>query len=221
MQHIVKIIEKSWLTHDVLCLRLERPLDYSFYAGQAIEVSLENPRFQGENAPFTLTGLSSEKYLELILKVYAGHNGMTLEISKLKQGDQLMIGDAWDSYKNLGPGMFIAGGTGITPCVALLRQLNVENRVSGSKLLFANKTEKDILLFEELCQMLGQNFINILSREKKNNFLYGHINLEVLKDQISKPNQPFYICGPGNFAEQIRDQLLELGIDKDMINISY
>ncbi|BBE20142.1 ferredoxin reductase [Aquipluma nitroreducens] len=221
MQHIVKIIEKSWLTHDVLCLRLERPLDYSFYAGQAIEVSLENPRFQGENAPFTLTGLSSEKYLELILKVYAGHNGMTLEISKLKQGDQLMIGDAWDSYKNLGPGMFIAGGTGITPCVALLRQLNVENRVSGSKLLFANKTEKDILLFEELCQMLGQNFINILSREKKNNFLYGHINLEVLKNQISKPNQPFYICGPGNFAEQIRDQLLELGIHKDMINISY
>lgn len=221
MQHTVKIIEKSWLTHDVTCLRLERPLNYSFYAGQAIEVSLENPRFQGENAPFTLTGLSSEKYLELILKVYAGHNGMTLEISKLKQGDQLMIGDAWDSYKNLGPGMFIAGGTGITPCVALLRQLNAENRISNSKLFFANKTEKDIFLYEELSLMLGKNFINILSREKKNNFLYGHINPEILKDQISRPNQPFYICGPGNFAEQIRDQLLELGIDKDMINISY
>lgn len=221
MQHTVKIIEKSWITHDVICLRLEKPLNYSFYAGQAIEVSLENPRFQGENAPFTLTGLSSEKYLELIFKVYAEHEGMTLEISKLMEGDQLMIGDAWDSYKNLGPGMFIAGGTGITPCVALLRQLNVENRLSDSKLLFANKTEKDILLFEELCQMLGQNFINILSREKKNNFLYGHINPEILKNQISRPNQPFYICGPGNFDEQIRDQLLELGIDKDMINISY
>lgn len=107
MQHTVKIIEKSWITHDVICLRLEKPLNYSFYAGQAIEVSLENPRFQGENAPFTLTGLSSEKYLELIFKVYAEHEGMTLEISKLMEGDQLMIGDAWDSYKNLGPGMFI------------------------------------------------------------------------------------------------------------------
>ena len=157
MQHIVKIIEKSWLTHDVICLRLERPLNYSFYAGQAIEVSLENPRFQGENAPFTLTALSSEKYLELILKVYAAHKGLTLEISKLMQGDKLIIGDAWDSYKNLGPGMFIAGGTGVTPCFALLRQLNFENRLANSKLLFANKTEKDILLFEELSQMLGQN----------------------------------------------------------------
>lgn len=221
MQHITKIIEKSWLTHDVICLRLERPLNYSFHAGQAIEVSLENPRFQGENAPFTLTGLSSEKYLELILKVYAGHNGMTLEISKLMPGDKLIIGDAWDSYKNLGPGMFIAGGTGLTPCLALLRQLNFENRLADSKLLFANKTEKDILLFEELSQMLEQNFINILSREKKNNFLYGHINPEVLKDQIARPDQPFYICGPGSFAEQIRDQLLELGIDKDMINTGY
>ena len=221
MQYAVKIIEKSWLTHDVLHLKLERPLNYSFHAGQAIEVSLENLRFQGENAPFTLTGLSSEKYLELILKVYAGHNGMTLEISKLKEGDKLIIGDAWDSYKNLGPGLFIAGGTGITPFVAILRQLNVENRVAGSKLLFANKTEKDIFLQQELSQMLGKNFINILSREKKDNFLYGHINTQILKDQISKVNQPFYICGPGNFAEQIRDQLLELGIDKDMIIISY
>ena len=221
MQYAVKIIEKSWLTHDVLHLKLERPLNYSFHAGQAIEVSLENPRFQGDNAPFTLTGLSSETYLELILKVYAEHNGMTLEISKLKEDDGLIIGDAWDSYKNLGPGLFIAGGTGITPFVAILRQLNVENRIAGSKLLFANKTEKDIFLQEELSQMLGKNFINILSRERKHNFLYGHINPEILKDQISRPNQPFYICGPDNFAEQIRDQLLELGVDKDLIIISY
>lgn len=221
MQHTTKIIEKSWLTHDVIRLRLERPMNYSFDAGQAIEVSLENPRFQGENAPFTLTCLSSEKYLELILKVYAEHNGTTLEISKLKEGDGLIIGDAWDSFKNLGPGLFIAGGTGITPFVAILRQLNVENRVAGSKLLFANKTEKDIFLQEELSQMLGKNFINILSREKKDNLLYGHINPEILKDQISRADQPFYICGPGNFAEQIRDQLLDLGIDKDMIIISY
>ena len=221
MQHTTKIIEKSWLTHEVICLRLERPFKYSFKAGQAIEVSLENPRFQGEDAPFTLTGLSSEKYLELILKVYTEHNGMTLEISKLKVGDGLIIGDAWDSYKNLGPGFFIAGGTGITPFVAILRQLNVENRLSDSKLLFANKTEQDIFLQQELTQMLGKNFINILSRQKKDNFLYGHINSQILKDQISRPNQTFYICGPGNFAEQIRDQLLELGIDKDMIIISY
>ena len=88
-----------------------------------------------------------------------------------------------------------------------------------SKLLFANKDQKDIFLYEELSLMLRTNFINILSREKKDNFLYGHINPKILKDQISRPNQPFYICGPGNFAEQIRDQLLELGIDKDMINI--
>lgn len=221
MLHSVKIIEKSRLTHDVLCLRLERPPNYQFYAGQAIEVSLGNLRFQGENAPFTLTGLSSKKYLELILRVYDEHNGMTLEISKLNEGDHLLIGNAWDSYKNMGPGMFIAGGTGVTPCVAILRQLNVENRLADSKLLFINKTQMDILLYEELRLMLRTNFINILSREKKDNFLYGHINPEILKDQISRSKQPFYICGPGNFAEQISDQLLELGIDKDLINISY
>ena len=170
MQHTTKIIEKSWLTHDVIRLRLERPMNYSFDAGQAIEVSLENPRFQGENAPFTLTGLSSETYLELILKVYAEHNGMTLEISKLKEGDRLIISDAWDSYKNLGPGLFIAGGTGITPFVAILRQLNVENRVAGSKLLLPTKPKRIFFFSKSLARCLGKTLLTFYRARKKTIF---------------------------------------------------
>lgn len=121
----------------------------------------------------------------------------------------------------MGAGMFIAGGTGVTPFIALLRQHKVTDRLSESKMLFANQTAEDIFLYEEFSRMLGKNFVNILSREKTERFLFGHIDSYILKSQIENQKQPFYICGPDNFAEQIRGLLLELSIDKDLINIGY
>src|SRR4030042_6521588 len=159
MTHTVRIIHKNWLTHDVMLLTIEKPDSYSFNAGQAVEATIDYPRFRGEQAPFTLTSLNSDEFLELIIKVYAGHDGMTLAISKLEEGDKLMISDPWDSFKNRGPGVFIAGGTGVTPFIAILRQLKAEGKISDSLLIFSNKTEKDIILYDELSRMLGKSFI--------------------------------------------------------------
>ena len=219
MTHTVRIVHKNWLTHDVMRLTIEKPESYSFTAGQAIEATIDHPRFRGEQAPFTLTSLNRDKFLELIIKVYTGHNGMTLAISKLEEGDTLIITDPWDSFINRGPGVFIAGGTGITPFIAILRQLQAEERLPGSLLILSNKTEKDIILYDELSRMLGKSFINILTREKKENYMFGRIDLKCLKDHITDYNRPFYICGPGNFVIQIRNQLYELGINKDLVNI--
>src|SRR4030043_2298132 len=158
MTHIVRIIQKNWLTHDVMQIKLEKPPYFTYYAGQAIEVTIDNPRFHGEQSPFTLTSLRSDAFLELIFKVYSDHDGMTLGISNLKEGNTFIISDPWDSYKNLGPGVFIAGGTGIKPYIAILRQLKAEGRETRSLLFFYNKTEKDIFLYDELSQMLGKNF---------------------------------------------------------------
>lgn len=221
MTHKVKIISKDWLTHDVLHLRLEKPEFFSFVAGQAIEVTIDNEKMKEGPAPFTLTGLNSDPFLELILKVYADHSGMTLGISRQTEGDTLIISNAWDSFKNMGAGVFIAGGTGITPFIAILRQLKVEGKINGSTLFFSNKTSNDIFLYDELNQMLGKGLKIVLTREKKKDHLSGRINKAFLKNLISNYRQPFYVCGPGNFAGQISDQLLELGVDKDKVIVSY
>lgn len=221
MEHKVRIILKKWLTHDVLNLWLERPEDYSFAAGQAIDASLEEERFKGEKRPFSFTGLNSDAELELMIKVYAEHKGITLAISKLKEGESIVISDPWDTYKNAGPGVFIAGGTGLTPLLAILRQLDADGRVDGSKLLFSNKTEKDVFLQNELSRMLGENFIQILTREEKSSYLHGRINKELLEKQIADLDKPFYVCGPGKFGKDIREMLTEMGVDKYRIDLGF
>ena len=43
------------------------------------------------------------------------------------------------------------------------------------KLIFANKIKADIIHEKEFKDLLGKNFINILSQEKTNEYAYGLI----------------------------------------------
>lgn len=220
MEHKLKIKQKYWLTHDVMQFTLEKPDGFTYNAGQAVEVTLDDPKFKDKWSPFTLTSLNKDDNLELTIKSYPKHKGMTLAVSKLEKGDHFIITDPWDSFKNKGPGVFVAGGTGVTPFIALLRQMKVDDKVDGSKLIFSNKTEGDIFLFHEFKRILGDNFINVLTEEKMEPFVFGRINKAFLKKHISDYNQPFYLCGPDNFADDIKGYLKELGAGDDLINVS-
>jgi len=220
MDYKVKIRNKKWLTHDVIQFTLEKPEGYTYNAGQAIEATLDDPKFKDDRAPFTMTSLNKDEFLEFTIKIYANHNGITLALSKLAEGDSFIITDPWDSYKNKGPGVFIAGGTGVTPFIALLRQMYADEKVNGSMLLFANKKEEDIFLASEFEKILGHNFINVISREKNSKYYYGRIDKDFLKKHISNYHQPFYLCGPDNFANEIKGYLIELGAGNDLVNLS-
>ncbi|WP_319481856.1 FAD-binding oxidoreductase [uncultured Draconibacterium sp.] len=220
MEHKIEIKQKKWLTHNVMQFTLEKPKGFTYSAGQAVEVTLDDPEFKDKWAPFTFTSLNKYAHLEFTIKAYPKHEGITLALSKLEKGDHLVISDPWDSFKNKGPGVFIAGGTGVTPFIALLRQMEADGKVDGSKLLFSNKNEADIFLDEEFKRILGDNFIKVLTQEKKEPYFYGRIDKAFLKNVVNDFDQPFYLCGPENFADEIKGYLKELGAGDDLVNIS-
>jgi ferredoxin-NADP reductase len=216
MDHPVRILEKKSLTHDVLRIRVSKPDRFSFSAGQGIELSLDDEQVRGKRSPFTLTGLNSEPYLELMIKIYPAHNGLTLAISKKRLGDILFLSDPWDSFRIKGPGVFIAGGAGVTPFVAILRQFNLEGRLDRSKLFFSNKTKADVFLENEFHSLLGANYINVLTREDST----SRINEAFLANHVSDFSVPFYLCGPGNFVNEIQGHLTSLGgVTKEMVDL--
>src|SRR5215204_6556939 len=144
MDHKVEILDIFSVTHNVHCLRIEKPEGYHFVPGQATDVSINRAGWEKEHRPFTFTCLPDQPYLEFTIKSYADHHGVTNEIGNLKKGDSLLIGESWGAIEYKGPGYFIAGGAGITPFVAILRLLKKENKLAGNKLFFSNKTVDDI-----------------------------------------------------------------------------
>jgi len=216
-EHIVKILESGYLTHDVKFFRLERPDGYTFIPGQATDVTVNTPALKDEKRAFTFTNLFSSPYIEFIIKRYTSHKGVTNAIHQLKVHDELILHEVFGEICYKGKGLFIAGGAGITPFIAILRDLKKKNEIEGNRLIFANKTSKDIILENELKELLGEEFINILSEEKTKDYQYGFINEDLLRSKIIDYNQRFYLCGPPAMMESVLKQLAKLGVPKESI----
>jgi ferredoxin-NADP reductase len=215
--HIVKIISVEPVTHDVKRFTIQKPEGFKFIPGQATDVSVNTPALKNEKRPFTFTSLNDNKQLEFTIKIYDSHNGVTKELGKLKHGDELIIRDVWGAIEYKGEGVFIAGGAGVTPFIAILRQLQADDKIANNKLIFTNKTEKDIILKKEFNEMLGKNFINTLTDEKKEGYGNGRIDYTFLKEKIDNFKQHFYVCGPPQFVTAISEALTQLGAKTDTV----
>jgi len=218
-EYIVKILNTSYINHQVKRFQLEKPAGYTFKPGEASLLSINHPDWKGVMKHFTITSLNSWDYLEFIVKIYEKHDGMTKAMSKLHAGDEFIVRDAHDGIPFRGNGVFIAGGTGVTPFLAILRQLKADNHLVGNLLICSNMTQEDLILGEELSTLLGENFINVFTREQVIGYVDRRIDMDFLKDAVGDFDQQFYVCGPSEFVRDIGKLLLDLGTGAEAVVI--
>jgi len=217
MKHIVKILMTEFVTHDVKRFVVERPDGYAFAPGQATEVSINKQGLEKEKRPLTFTGLDEDRVLEFIVKGYFDHDGVTAKLHGLAPGDELIVRSVWGTINYKGPGVFIAGGAGITPFVAILRRLRADGKLRGHGLIFANKARRDVILHEELLDMLGERLILIFDGEDVPGRPRGRITREFLADHVADFGQNFYVCGPPPMTDAVMASLKDLGARADAL----
>jgi glycine betaine catabolism B len=215
MAHTVRILTVTPVTHDVHAFTIEKPQGYSFKAGQATEVAINKPGWENEKRPFTFTSLNDDRDLEFIIKSYKDHPGVTNELQKLVPGDELIIDEVWGAIEYKGPGYFIAGGAGITPFIAILRELQKNDQARDNHLFFSNKTSEDIILKEELSSILNDNLINVLTNEPSDH--KNFIDEAFIKTHVKDFSKHFYVCGPEPMIESINKILVQLGASPEAV----
>ncbi len=213
----VKILAIEHLTHDVLKIVVEKPTTIDYQPGQAVDISISKQNWEEELRAFTFTSLPDDEYIEFTIKTYPSHNGVTAQLLSLNKGDELLIHDVFGDITYKGEGVFIAGGAGVTPFISILKQLEKENRIGNNKVIFANKTKADIILEDKFRQLLGDNFINILSDENIANYEYGFISADLIKKHTDEHSQYFYLCGPEPMMQAVEKHLSSLGISESFI----
>ncbi len=231
VEYKVKILMKEFVTHDVRRFMVEKPQNYEFEPGQATLVSINLPEWKDKKRPFTFTSLADDLVLEFTIKIYKtnkypNHNGFTEQLDKLNVGDEIIIREPFGTINYNKKGIFIAGGAGITPFIAILRQLKKQGKLRGNKLIFSNKTQKDIILEKEFKHVFKNilenqdNLIFILTKEQNKEdkkYLYKKIDKEFLKKHIKDFSQNFYICGPPGMVKDIQNILEQLGAKSDSL----
>ncbi|XKH01552.1 hypothetical protein LG325_01895 [Marinobacter nauticus] len=113
-----EILERRDITPELLVLKVARPPDFDYVAGQSVKVE-----FGGVRRTYSLVSAPHETHLEFFIELVPGGR-MSEQLSQLKEGDRLTLGKPRgglrfeDRYPNH---LMVATVTGINPFVSILR----------------------------------------------------------------------------------------------------
>jgi len=221
-QYVVRILQVEYITHDVKRFVVDKPQGYKHTAGQVLNMAINKPGWEKKFRPFTYTSTEYDLLLEFMIKIYPDHKGVTEQMALLKPGDSLIITNSRSTIAYRGPGVFIAGGAGVTPFLSILRKLSHDGKFEGHTLIVSNKTKKDIIAEHELEALFlpaPEKLILTLTREEIPGYAYGRIDEQFLRKYITDFSQYFYLCGPPDFMQAMRSALEKLGAKSEGIEM--
>jgi len=164
---------------------------------------------------------------------------ITLTVERIEDGevssyllDELQIGDPlefrgpigghfiWNQAANR-PLCLVAGGSGITPLMAMLRHRRASRDPIPASLIYSVRSLDDIIYRDELDAMTDGDadlrLVYALTRACPGNWSghRGRIDQLLLAESsfAREENPLFFVCGPTGFVESISSKLVKLGFD--------
>ncbi|OWU85771.1 flavodoxin reductase [Oceanicola sp. 22II-s10i] len=218
MTHTLTLKTIEPVTPDTYHLVFDRPKSLSFQPGQGVDLALDRDGWRDEARPFTPVSLPDEPTLDFVIKSYPDHDGVTKRIARMEPGDRVVIDDPWGAIRDEGPGVFIAGGAGVTPFIAILRQrLADEGTLEGCRLIFSNATEADIILRDEFEDMDGLECVFTVTDQPDAGVETSRIDRDFLERHVEPDEGVFYVCGPDEMIEDVVAALRALGVEDERI----
>lgn len=229
--HPLPLTEKELIAPNVYRLRFELPHPDSVLGlpiGQhvSIKATIDGAAVQRSYTP---TSNNADKgILELVIKVYPDGLLTGKYLANLNVGDEVMFRGPKGAMryqrglcKKIG---MLAGGTGITPMYQLIRAICEDPRdTTEVSLIYANRTEGDILLREELEKFARRYPLNLkvhyLLDNPPENWTYGvgFVTKDLMAEKFPDPQadgSKVMLCGPPGMVNAAKKGLVDLGYEK-------
>ncbi len=216
-EYQVKVLGSKKIGQNIYKLLIEKPRGYVFIPGQFTEVTIKDVDKENYRRHFSFIGLNNNDYLEFIIKPCNSNDTVAKKIISLNKNEKLIITGAKGNLHYKGMGTFIAGGTGITPFIAIFRDLKIKNDIAGNMLIYSAKTTEDIIMHDELLEILGMNYINLFTQKRDKNYYFGRIDRNFLRMEIVDFVRNFYVSGSVEFVRSINSILKDFGVTEDLI----
>jgi ferredoxin-NADP reductase len=211
-------------TYDTKSFRFKKPPGFTHIAGQWAYFSIKIEGTQKLHH-FTISSSPTEDYIEFTKKITDSEFSWALDT--YKGGEWFLINGPFGEFTYSGENIKIGaltGGIGITPLRSICRYCVDRGLPTSIRMLYANRTGKDIVFRDELEEMQKKapNIVikDVLTREPGWQGLKGHIDGDMIKAEMPDyMERVFYICGPPGMNEAMKKALKSLSVPDSQIKL--
>lgn len=220
------VIQRTFLTEDVLDLSIKPATEFDFKAGQFITVKIADgggPCFRA----YSIASPPSQKdQIDLCIKIVPGGRGgayfkdlnINDEIDFIGPSGHFTLQNQHDKTT-----YFIATGTGLAPFNSMIEEELAQNSQAKMHLIFGVRHEKDLFCIEKF-QWFADNHPNFtfqatLSQPEDSwTGEKGRVTHILENTTFDAPNSQAYICGLKDMIDAVRAILEQKGLPKDQIH---
>ena len=210
------------IAHPTPCgvlLRLDVPDWVEHMAGQHYVIRLTAPDGYTAQRSYSVASPPSDPLCEFFVEQLA--NG---EVSSYLF-EEVMVGDVvdvrgpiggWFVWDGASPAIGIAGGTGVVPLIAMLRHAQALGRGELLRLAVSARTMAELPYADELTD--AGAFIALTRETRAGGRPAGRFSAAEIASYLV-PQSTCFVCGSASFAESVSIQLVDAGVDADMIRV--
>lgn len=224
-----KFVSKREIARDTSEFRFEKPGGFVFKAGNSFDWMLINPTEpdpEGNTRSFSSISAPFEDYIGLSTRMR--DTAFKRDLKGMVVGAEIKVEGPFGSFHlhhdTEKRAVFLAGGIGITPFISMIKEATHDKTDHKIILVYSDKTPEDIVYIPELQQLEKENpqfkLIVTMTRLEKATEPWitevGRVNKEMLLKYLETfDNSVYYMAGPPEMVTNLRQTLMESGIDED------
>lgn len=208
-----KIISKNKINESTVEVLISKPSDFNYVPAQYIYLILPELRYpdkRGNRRAFSIANAPKDDHIRIIFRV--SESGFKKTLLELTPDEEFFIEGPFGTFIPPNDGSdfaMIAGGTGVTPFISMIENMQDEKYKGNVNLVLQNFSQ-DRAIFErelkDLCNKAGVQFKSF----------YGEVLLSTIKNIYDKnPQVRWYMSGTTNLINQVYRILKDLDVSSD------
>ena len=229
--HESRLLRRELVAEGTMAFYFAKPPAFHHQAGQSLLITLVDPPetdSEGNGRTFTIASAPHEPELMIATRVRDTAFKRVLKAAPIgtavtidgPNGEMVLHDDA------ARPAVFLAGGIGITPFLAMARHAANKRLPHRLDLFYANRRPEDAAFLSELQRMEQANsnyrLIATMAEPEKSAQRWtgetGFIRRDMLERHLPELKSPiYYFAGPPQMTTAMRQMLEEIGVSEQAI----